>query len=167
MRWEGLKKTFNAPCCCHGSKIRVLRKKSSGRKMVKCKMTRYSEEDWKRRGRGTKKRAPFKTSQTFLKKKKKSKDWKSAARVTKLLSSNFRSSRNRSSISSRCVRTIIPSPSNLLLLILLYSTLKSIYCYFSETLFSNNYAIIVQSSNLSNLIPRDWSFRFPRRSNPF
>lgn len=71
MRWEGLKKTFNAPCCCHGSKIRVLRKKSSGRKMVKCKMTRYSEEDWKRRGRGTKKRAPFKTSQTFLKKKKK------------------------------------------------------------------------------------------------
>lgn len=52
----------------------VLRKKSSGRKMVKCKMTRYSEEDWKRRGRGTKKRAPFKTSQTFLKKKKKSKD---------------------------------------------------------------------------------------------
>lgn len=49
----------------------VLRKKSSGRKMVKCKMTRYSEEDWKRRGRGTKKRAPFKTSQTFLKRKKK------------------------------------------------------------------------------------------------
>lgn len=40
------------------------------------------------------------------------------------------------------------------------STLKSIYCYFPGILFPNNCAIIVQSSNLSNLIPRDWSFRF-------
>lgn len=81
-------------------------------------MTRYSEEDWKRRGRGTKKRAPFKTSQTFLKKKKKIQELKERREGYELAVVKF-SILEKSFLDFFCVRTIIPSPSNLLLLILL------------------------------------------------
>lgn len=90
-RREGLKKTFNVLCCCDGLKIRVLRKKSSGRKMVKYKMTgrrRNGRDVERRKERRLKPRRRFQKK----KKKKKSSNQKNVAKsykVAVMLSSNF------------------------------------------------------------------------------